>query len=202
MNTDKKDITSDLATKIWKTKGSRLNAYRRLNVRAKLSLYLISIYSAYVLIASIFEKEFSAAIPNYPSAPNVILISLSLFILIISIIEGTSRSEIIANNLHENAKKLTPLLNKLEIIRNHPSPETSIAQLEKINKKYSSIIDSCSDNHSPIDYEKFKLEHSELKGSVEHPLLTHLRYHFFKIAFIVAITIPIFIVFALIYFAQ
>jgi len=191
MSSEEKHPAQDLSTKIWKTRGSRLNSYRRLNVRAKLSLYLISIYSAYGLIASIFEKELSVALAEHPSALKIVLTSLSLFILIVSLIEGTSRNEIIASSLHENAKKLTPLLNKLETLRKQPPSDELLEKLKAINKKYSSIINSCTDNHSPIDYEKFKLEHKELASSVAHPKMIYALYHLTKIVFTVAVIMPL-----------
>lgn len=189
---------SELSTKIWKTRGSRLNAYRRINSRAKISLYLISIYSSYVLLASIFAEKLEALTPSFPSALNITLISLSLLILVVSIIEGTSRHEVVANNLHECAKKLTPLINRLNIIKDQPPSEATTATIKKINKKYASIINACADNHSPIDYKKFQLEHPELKVSVENKPLVIMQYHISKIIFFLAATIPLIVIISLI----
>jgi hypothetical protein len=182
---------SDLSTKIWKTRGARLNAYRRLNTRAKLSLYLISIYSAYALLASIFEKKLSTTLFKTPDDLNIILISLSLFILITSIIEGTSRNEVTAHNLHENAKKLTPLITKLEILKNTTPSEELTHQIKKINKKYSAIINSCSDNHSPTDYDKFRIKHTELKSPTDQAWLINVKYYLSTIIFAIAVITPI-----------
>ncbi len=181
---------TELSTRIWKTKGARLNAYRRLHIRAKLSLCLISLYSAYTLLAGIFSAQILALAPSTVPFFGIATTSLSLLILIISIIESTSGHELIANSLHDNARKLTKLTNQLEILKSQPDSAELLDTINKISNKYSKIIDTCPHNHSPVDYEAFKLQHAELKASAGSPKISFLQYHLSKIVFTLAALIP------------
>jgi len=197
MNTAKNDYIQQLKTKIWITRGARFNAYRRLNRRSKITTYLISIYSAYVLIASFFEEQLNAYFPEAPSTFKIILFSSSLLILVLSVIENASRYEITAYNLHENAKKLSPLIEKLELlISTHPNNEDAIKIANEISREYYNLINSCAENHSSTDHEKFKLDHPETSPK-KNKLIVLGSYYFSSITFILTIFAPFFLIFLL-----
>ena len=196
MNTQENDYIQTLKTKIWTTRGARFNAYRRLSRRSRITTYLISIYSAYVLIASSFEEQLSIYFPEAPSTLKIVLFSSSLIILLLSVIESSSRYEIAAYNLHENAKKLSPLIEKLDQLATSQASANTLESATSISEEYTDIINSCPENHSSVDYEKFKIDHPELSPH-KNRLLTLAHYYFSSIIFLLTIFTPLILILSL-----
>lgn len=181
-------LATDLSKKIWKTRGARFNSARRLRRRAHLSLCLISLYSAYTLIATIFSAITPSLPPSSVSAINLITISLSLLILIVSVIEGKGGHELTANSLEDNAKNISKLVDKLKTIAQ--DPHSIRENTQKISNTYDRLINSCPHNHTPTDYNYFLLQQDDLKNKVKNPKLTLLSYHANQVTFVVAAIIP------------
>jgi hypothetical protein len=176
----------ELRTKIWKTKGARFNASRRLQTRKNQSSYLISLYSIYILAIAIYSltQPTSVAV-NFASTLG------SLLILIFSVHEGSQGSETKAERHHVCAKQLGALYDEIALFLVTPD----VHNFSYSTKKYAEIIDRCPENHEPIDYEVFKVQHSEFNISACKKVLILFEFHGFNIlCFIIMIAPFIFFV--------
>lgn len=156
----------ELSTRIWKTKGSRFNAARRLSNKNQLFITSISILSIYGVIIPIIQIIFAPfqclKLNNWFT---FISIFLSIFILVLSLLEGSKNYQVKAERLYNNATKLATIYKHLEYLKacNLESSNLESSNLEKelknILNEYDRAIESCPENHDTKDYELFKAQH-------------------------------------------
>jgi hypothetical protein len=149
-----------LNRRIWTTRGSRFNASRRLQNKHRLSISSISILSVYGIAIAVIQ--FSSRIAKCQStneAYTSISVILSVFTLVLSLLEGYQDYQSRAHRLHENAICLSDLLSKLEYMQCFESSSSSFPQdLKVISEKYEILIKDCPDNHGVTDFEFFQLQ--------------------------------------------
>lgn len=128
---------------IWITKGARFNASRRLIRKHNASIMTISILSLYNIGIGIVPEHFlSQFISDDWQSPLAVL--LSVFILILSLLEVSHSYELKSDRLHRNAVAIS---------------ELSSLEASEARKKYDELIRECPENHSPVDDKKFRAEH-------------------------------------------
>lgn len=153
----------ELDTKIWKTKGARFNAHRRLKNRHDWSLATIAFLSTYVI--GITLLEYVPPLTLSSDQKDVIgfsAITLSLFILVVSLLEASKDYQLRAHELHHCARELSALYNKLRsVITSSVSPEEATEQALAISQTYDLILDRCPENHDSIDYDLFRAQNRE-----------------------------------------
>lgn len=155
MREKKVEFAKELYDKIWKTKGSRFNAYHRLRITKSLSYYTTSLLSAYLIITNLLIP-FELVGSDYSKTISFISVSLSIVLLVFVIMENSMEYGIRAENFHNCSKSLGKLFNRLDSLMDDDKLEEQL--LERINKEYGEIIDK-HDNHSPIDYALHKAKH-------------------------------------------
>lgn len=136
---------NQLKAKSWKTAGARFNAYRRLRNKLNASIFSISILSLYNISIAIFD-----IVPlQYNSGTTVVL---SVFIIIVSLLEFSKDYATKAERMHVNAMKINAFNNKLHL-------EKELSQ--KLLDEYENIKSSCSENHEPQDLNIFLVQKKE-----------------------------------------
>jgi len=162
----------ELRTKIWKTKGSRFNASRRLQARKVWGGYLVSAYSIYILAIGIFSltETHSSTILNLSSIIG------SLLILVFSLHEGSLSAEQKAERHHVCARELTALYDKVALQIQLTSTEKS----EELIEEYARIIERSPENHELIDYDLFRTEHKDFKVPCLTAIKIDLAYYRFQ----------------------
>lgn len=176
------NVLNELKTKIWKTKGARFNASRRLQARKIWGGYLVSALSIYILAIGIF----SLTQTHTNITLNLLSIIGSLLILVFSLHEGSLNAEQKAERHHVCAKDLTTLYDKVSLqiqIADYSKAETLI-------EEYARIIDRSPENHELIDYELFKTEHKDFEIPYLSKLKTEFTYHSFQTACMILIITP------------
>ena len=141
--------------KLWTARGARFNAYRRVKAIDKWSsaaIWMLSVYvialNLIVFIPSSNEEDFSIHI-------TIANITLSVFILGLSLFVAGEDYKVEYHNHHELGKALGPLYSKVSLAKDDQNTEVSLAE---ISKSYDEIIMRSSYNHYPIDYKYFKLQ--------------------------------------------
>jgi SMODS and SLOG-associating 2TM effector domain family 5 len=160
INNDLKAYLDSLNLRIWKTKGSRFNAARRLNNNYQFSLISISILSIYGIAIPVIQ-----GIVKNPQCQrindiyNAISLILSVFTLTISLLEGAKNYQIRADKLHNNAIEISTLQREIEYLTlsESGSPEF-IKKLGDMSLRYESLVKSCPENHEPEDYTFFMVQ--------------------------------------------
>lgn len=143
----------DLRNRAWTTAGARYNAARRLRMRGSLSLATISLISALgvavpLLLASGSFSEISSDLGLYSSL-------LSLFILVVAVIEGAAGFDAKADALFRNAESLNAFRMRLNISLSDSSLQTTSC-LQEMTNQYEQIKSSCSINHEVVDFNLHK----------------------------------------------
>lgn len=180
-NSDLNEYYSSLATRIWKTKGSRFNAARRLNNKYQFSLSSISILSIYgisiPIVQSIVKNSQCQQINDIYNALSLIL---SVFTLVISLLESAKNYQLRAEKLHGNAVDISRLQRELEHLIISKSGEADfIENLGNICFRYEDLIKDCPENHAPEDYSLFMVQNrKDFKLSLINGLYIRMKLVF------------------------
>lgn len=175
-------LLDELRTKIWKTKGARFNASRRLQARKVWGGYLVSAFSIYILAIGIF----SLTETHTNTILNLSSIIGSLLILVFSLHEGSLSAEQKAERHHVCARDLTALYDRVAL--QIQLSDTDKAQ--ELIEEYARIIERSPENHDLIDYDLFRTEHKDFKVPFSTAIKIELAYYRFQTICILMIAIP------------
>jgi hypothetical protein len=156
MRERKGTLSEELYDKIWKTRGTRFNAYGRLRRRQKRSFYATGFLSAYLIIINLLQPFNLFVLPTDSNMINFISVSLSIILLVFVTIENSAEYNLKGDKFHNCSKELGRIFNDLHSLM--AKNEADQTKYEEISKRYSDVLDRY-DNHSPIDYEVHKTQH-------------------------------------------
>lgn len=149
-----------IVTKLWKTKGARFTAYHRLTNQSRLSVLTVSLLSLYVIVISLVPLAFPSKFAGDESAKwQVLSTIISIFIIIVSIVENGKSYELKADQLHRSGLEISKLYNEFQF--NFRQQSCDAAYCEKVLKRYDEILAACPFNHDTSDYLIFKSHHRE-----------------------------------------
>ena len=146
--------------RIWKTKGSRFNANKRLLVKHHFSKITIGFLSGYVIIINIYGmySKISSAEINITMIP-LITAGLGIMILVFSQIESSKNYRLEAEKHHLCGKEISRLYNQIEVILATVNEQTALRDsINKINEEYYKVLNKY-ENHDPLDYDLFRANH-------------------------------------------
>ena len=155
-----KDQHSDFLDQVWKTKGARFNAYRRFKRTQEISNLFIAFSSAGVIIVSLISL-----IPStFGFSVNVVHMSLislvfSIFILLVSVLENGKQYQIKSERLFINANEITKIYDRLN---DHLKTSPGKVKIDSLMREYHLVLEKCQENHEPVDYQIFEMEHPHL----------------------------------------
>lgn len=151
------NYAESLCIKIWKTKGARFLAHKRLEALNRYSTYSISLNSIYVIILSLLSLNQFQYLSNYSSDKlSLITLFLSILIIVTSIIENSKNYAFNAELQHKCGKELNLIYEKLiQIKDNYDTNPIDKATIHNLGIEYQNLIDKYSVNHSTLDYLKF-----------------------------------------------
>lgn len=172
-----KDYVEKLDGKIWRTKGARFNAYRRLKRKHYASLFAITFLSFYALVITIANGMDYKIIQISENAFSAINISLSIFILILSTLEIAKNYQSDSENLHRCAIQLNKVYEQLELAKIKYTEN----EIKEIASSYHNIIASYSQNHEPLDDILFKFEHPHIFYKGQPGLWVWIKKWLFRI---------------------
>ncbi len=159
------EYITTLDKKMWMTRGCRYNTDRRLKKKNNLSLTAISFLSFYVLIISLIPfLEGDKIAGSQDNILSTLAIILSLFILILSLLEASKEYSIKAERLYSCANKINELMSQLKIAQATIKDTTELEkEIERISRSYHSLISSYEENHEDLDLNQFKIENRKKK---------------------------------------
>ncbi|MBX7107864.1 MAG: SLATT domain-containing protein [Chitinophagales bacterium] len=189
---NKKNYAETLYEKLWKTKGTRFIAHKRLEHVNQLSNWAVALNSVYVIIASLLSiKPFSDYSKLTPEYLSLLTIFLSLIIIVLSLIENSKNYKAKADSLHQCGKDLNQLYERLEQIKYRYDEAAMRDEIEKLGSDYQKIIDKYPENHLSMDYDLFVASDRELTKSKFDSFITKLRIWLrVNIPYYLAILIP------------
>lgn len=153
--------TAELRTKMWKTAGARFRAAQRLTRRERISTFSIALLSVLAIAVGLLEPH---ARSGWSTAALTSIISV--FVLVISLIEGSSQTAVQSSKLHENAVRVSECRARLEEMaaRCRAQGAHDWQELRNIRVDYETTIRECPFNHESIDYKRFEVDHRKSEG--------------------------------------
>jgi hypothetical protein len=175
----------DLQTKIWRTSGARFNAARRLRRRERFSCFSIACFSALGIALVIVQRVYGVpAGTNLDNHYTFLALAISLFVLIISLIEGAGGYPLKAERLHYNAVELDALQERLgQTLSQTEDAERLKSEITEISRAYEEKIKQCPENHEPIDDELFRAQH-RLSQEFERDSISWKRATFIRLIYL------------------
>lgn len=170
-----KELTQ-LRDRAWTTSGSRYNASRRLRTRSKLSLATISLISAIGVAVPLLLATDSVDFSK--NALSLYSALLSLFILVVAIIEGAASFDAKADSLFRNAEQLNAFRLRVNTALVDPNRHIN-EELIKLTDEYDRLKSECPINHEVVDYQLQKASHPQdygLKPSKLRVLFASARF--------------------------
>jgi hypothetical protein len=149
-------IYEKLKTDAWRTAGARYNAARRLKRRDLFSTISLSLFSAagvgLAVIQKVYNPQSGSPLDNYLT---VLSVCLSVFLLVVSLIEWGAGNSVKADRLHQNAEELSAFWRRLDLtilnLKSNPSSQPNPADAAARLKEYDEIKAKCGFNHDPLD---------------------------------------------------
>jgi hypothetical protein len=153
MTTNNATNKTSLNNRIWRTKGSRFNAYRRLAKKNSALTFITSFSSIHLLAIGILQLSNLITLTDKQSSLlNFISITLSIIILAYSLIEGGKEYGLKSERHHLCGIELDRCYSKLLFIDD--SDTTSIVALAE---EYNEVTEKYLLNHDTIDDDFFQL---------------------------------------------
>lgn len=153
MTTNNATNKTSLNNRIWRTKGSRFNAYRRLAKKNSALTFITSFSSIHLLAIGILQLSNLVALTDEQSSLlNFISITLSIIILAYSLIEGGKEYGLKSERHHLCGIELDRCYSKLQFIDD--SDTTGIIALAE---EYNEVTEKYLLNHDTIDDDFFQL---------------------------------------------
>lgn len=175
-----------LSDRIWLTKKCRMEAESRFNRYDYFSKFLITYYSAFILILSLYD------IIDNNIEYNISIVSASMLILIISLIITSMRFKERSLSYKQCYIKLDEL--QQEIAKNEQDDKLA----SDVFKKYNDVL-NLTENHSEYDYYKVKYydksKEEYLSLSVKEIFKMFIRWVFMYLSAIIIIGLPLIILF-------
>jgi VIT1/CCC1 family predicted Fe2+/Mn2+ transporter len=154
------NFMEELETKMWKTKGARYNAYRRLRNKHLWSARTISVLSIYAITVSLLQLFPDIVAPEKQHIATVAAVSFAIFILVLSILEQSENYLLRAEHLHRCANEISKLYDELHLlVSGNREIEKNELELRRISDAYHDTISRYDENHDWIDYLYFQAEH-------------------------------------------
>lgn len=153
-----KSFLEELSLKVWTTKGARFQADQRLRARARMSGISMSVFSAYLIIASLISVYVGSHATMNFQLINYFVTALSIILLVLSQYESAQDYKLRAEKLHQCGLDVSELYNEIRIYKTlvpSPSDEMTKAFCGDVASRYQAIL-SKYENHMPIDYAMFK----------------------------------------------
>lgn len=150
--------------RVWITRGSRFNAARRLNNKSYWSIASISFLSVYGISIPIIQTTFNPlSCPEVNRAYFVISTISSIFILVLSLLEGSKNYQIKADRLYSSAIKLSQVSRKIDLfeLKFDEINDESSNELIELSNEYERLIYECQENHDKEDFRLFQIQNRD-----------------------------------------
>lgn len=150
-----------LRTRMWTTAGARYLAAGRLRRRERLSTFSIAILSVVAIAVGLVEPSISHGAQLVGVSSGAVTAIISVFILAISLIEGSSQAAVQASKLHDNAVLIAEARSEVEsaLAKSRDTGKPDWEALDRLRHLYETRIRECPFNHEPMDHQRFEATH-------------------------------------------
>ena len=168
-----------LDDKIWRTKGARFNAHRRLARKQNLVVFVTSASSIHLISISIFQIAGFICLSDFQdSMMSLISIIVSIVILVYGLIEGGKNYGLLSEVNHRCGIDIDRVYKNIY-------GKTTQDEVNKLSDDYDNLLEKYSTNHDVIDDQYFMSCHPDVFKKTGHleRLYTKFLYKFKDIIF-------------------
>ena len=175
---------NDLYKTVWITRGARFIASKRYKNLQRLSSFGISILSFYIISLGIYS--FSNLNEESANWLNILSLCSSVFILILSVHEGSKQFDLKAHLFHVCGKDLSEIYNKIK--NDIKLKRFDQKDFNELLSNYESIVKTYDENHADVDNKIFRAKNwdSLYKFSYDpnsHPIFSGAEKFFLPLKF-------------------
>jgi hypothetical protein len=165
------EVAEKLKTTVWRTRGARFNAARRLRLKDRWSTFSLAGLGIWGILLAVIQKIYNFS-PGSPvdNAYTTLTIFLSIAVLVLSLLEGANDYSLKAERLDKNAMRLGEIQADLELTLAAATPQELPNAIGKLRDEYDAAVGQCPENHEPIDDLLFVTSH---RNGPEFQLLGH-----------------------------
>ncbi len=176
MTTNDTTKKNSLNNRIWRTKGARFNAYRRLEKKDSALTFITSFSSVHLLAIAILQLSNLVTLSDEQSKLlNFISITISIIILAYSLFEGGKEHGLKSERHHLYGIELDRCYSKLQHI-----DESNTKELINLAEDYNDVTEKYLLNHDTVDDEFFKLQYpDDFPNMHSSGFFNKLRINFF-----------------------
>jgi hypothetical protein len=199
---DEQDRLSKLLRKMRTTRECRYRGANRLEKLQRLSTYSICALSFYLVLISIamaISQISTSLTTNEQVGTTFLSISMSIFVIIISLIENYKNYSVRADDLRRCAEAISMLINRYEV--------SSKADKEALFQLYQDILNRSRFSHGNIDLWSALLSHPDLNSKPDE--MKKIRQNYFRnairaywIQFPLSVILPPLLFFSLIWLIE
>jgi hypothetical protein len=154
MTTNDTTNKTNLNNRIWRTKGARFNAYRRLEKKNSALTFITSFSSIHLLAIAILQLSSLVSLSAEQSKLlNFISITISIIILAYSLFEGGKEHGLKSERHHLCGIELDRCYSRLQHIT-----DDGTSELIKLTDEYNDVTEKYLLNHDSVDDEFFQLQ--------------------------------------------
>ena len=150
-------ISKKFAARLWRTRGARFLAVKRLrrvDASSTFGLAMLSFYGIAVSVFQLISPPVSIGVST--QVLSAILVLLSILVLVLSLLEGGNKYSLRAERLDRNALEIGELLRELELKSVTSNSVEQLADvLRDIEGRYSRALRECTENHEAYDDKLF-----------------------------------------------
>jgi len=158
LNEQTEEWGGNVRFKVWVTRGCYFALYDRLKRKARYSNAAITILSFYVLVVAIIQISYTEQLPDsFESHIPPLSIILSVFIIIVSLLEQSNEYRLEAEHSLRSAHRLEELYGRFESLPSSVADESESA----LRREYSEALVAAKTHRKSIDYVKFQLDNLE-----------------------------------------
>lgn len=151
----------NLLRKMWQTKSARFNGHVRLNRKHWMSIAATSMLSCYLVAISLYqlayEKGLTAGTTKLLSVANLVV---SVFLIMITLLEGARNYGKDAERMHENALAISKKYNAFQAL----TVDQANKQRDRFAREYSDLLIDTKLNHKDVDYNLFRIPNARELG--------------------------------------
>src|SRR6266853_3069912 len=162
MEISAKQEAFDLQIRIWRTRGARFNASRRLKIRDRISTYTLTYLGICAALLPVVQRFYG--LPVHSEIDNhysVLGIVLGIGVIILSLLEGQGQFAVRSEKLDRNAIRLGNVAASFRrnLIAAGGDEAKQLKAIEECQKDYEKEIEVCSENHDRADDRLFLAQH-------------------------------------------
>lgn len=160
------------------TRDARFQANLRLEVRQKLSHFMISILSLFVILISLIPNIFDLSEKESQALLALTIIN-SVFVIITTFLDASGNFVHKGEYLHRSARRIAPVFSKLISLK--PTERTDPETIHKLQKKYQDALDDCPFNHDNLDYNLIKISKPHLFKDIDEKHYLYPAAKFYRV---------------------